>query len=204
MLMKTKQALRAAGETLGAIQPSVADAQAAAEQRRQDLVAAQSAVAMAEENLQAAHDRSAPVGEIQKLEAALVDANRTADRANRAYAAAEKRLTKAQEAAAGKEKYLAIAKRDAAVEAFTKSAAEIDRLAAEMAAQVQTIEEQYPIFNEAKRDHVAGVYTRTSGGVLARMALDRAVAAQAGEWTGNRPTAADLAGNVTGAILSGA
>jgi hypothetical protein len=200
MLRKT---IRQAAESAGILAPTMADAQAAAERRRQDLTSAQQAVDAAGAALDAEHDKGTSAS-IQQAEAALADARLTADRAQLAYAAAERRLNAAREADADKVKAAATVKRDAAVAAFTKSAAELDRLAVAMAEHAQTIDAQYAAYAEAKRDHVAGDYHPTSGGTLAKLALDRAIAARSGAFTGDKPSAGDLAQRVTGAVLSSA
>jgi hypothetical protein len=202
MLKRTRETVRAVAETLGAISPTLSDATAAAEEHRQSLIVAQNVREAAEQALQAAHDRGADDGEIVRLEAALAAAKVDESRAEARYRGAENRLQRASNADADKARAAAIVKRDIALATFNTSAAEIDRLAAEMAAHVQTIDAQYAAYAEAKRDHVAGDYSHTSGSAMAKLALERAMAAQAGEWTGNKPAAETLAGNVTGAILA--
>jgi hypothetical protein len=94
MLKRTKDAVKAAVETI--LPPSVADAQRAAEDRRQALVNAQAAVADGEAELEALYDRGAPAVELHATEARIADAKLNADRAQRAYTSAEKRLQKAE------------------------------------------------------------------------------------------------------------
>jgi hypothetical protein len=43
-----------------------------------------------------------------------------------------------------------------------------------------------------------------SGRTLAEFALARAIAAHAGTWTDNKPTAADLTQRIAGAVMAGA
>lgn len=104
MLKRTQEAVRAVAEAAGIINPSVADATKAAEDRRAALIAAQKAVADGEDALDAAHDRGAEAVEVQRLEAALAGSKLNAERAQRACDAAERRLEKAREAEANKGK----------------------------------------------------------------------------------------------------
>lgn len=199
MLLKTKQVLRVAAEAAG-LTPTLADATAAAEQRRQTLTDAQAAVTAATVARDAAHDVGAPVSTIQKCEAVLADAEINADRAQLAWAAAERRLNLARDADASKTKAMASAARDKALEAMQVAAAEIDRLAAAIAVQAAAIDALYPTLDECRRDGVAGDYTPISGERLADLAIRHAMAAQAGGWTGDKPTAADAALRVAGAV----
>jgi DNA repair exonuclease SbcCD ATPase subunit len=96
MLKRTKDAVQAAVETI--LPPSVAAATKAAEDRRAALVDAQKSVADGEAELEALYDRGAPAVELHAAEAKIADAKLNADRAQRVYTAAEKRLTKAQDA----------------------------------------------------------------------------------------------------------
>jgi len=200
MLKHARETVRAIAEAVAPL--NLADATKAAEIRRQELTDAQQAVAKAEEALQAAHDVSAADGELRKAEAVLADTRLTADRAQLAYAAAERRLNAAREAEADKAKVAAIVKRDAALAEFTKSAAELDRLAAAMAEHVQVIDAQYAVYSEAKRDRVAGAYLPVTGATLAALAVERAVAAAAGQYTDNKPSASEAGARVTGAVMA--
>lgn len=204
MLKRTRETVRAVAESTGLLNPSLADAQAAADEHRRTLVEAQTAREAAEQALQAGHDGAADDAAINRLEAALAAAKTAEQRAERGYLGAEKRLAAASAAEADKLKTAARVRRDAAAGALTKAAGELDRLAVLMAAQAQAIDAQYSAFNEARRDGVAGPFVPTSGAATATLALERAIAAQAGEWTGNRPSATDAAERVTGAILSNA
>jgi chromosome segregation ATPase len=192
--------IRTAAESAGIIEPSLADAEKAAEQRRQDLVAARAAVDAAEQELQAAHERGAEPAEILRLEAAVASATLEAKRAADAHRGSERRLAKAQAAEREKARAAAVIARDAATGAYNKAAAEIDRLMAEAAEHMQVIDVQTGPFNEARRDGVAGLFTPVSGRTLAACALDRAVAELAGAYTADKPSAIELAARVTGAI----
>lgn len=204
MLKRSKEIARAAAESAGIIAPRVADAGTAAELHRQSLVSAQAAVEAAELALQAAHDRGAELPEVTRLEAVEAAAKVERDRAEARYLGAEKRLKAAQAAEADKTKAAARVKLAEALARITKAGAEIDRLAAELAAQAVIVDAQYSALNEAQRDGVAAVYTRTSGGTMAELALERALAAQAGAWTGDKPAAVELAERVAGAVTAGA
>lgn len=202
MLKRTRDTVRAVAESTGLLAPSIADAQAAAEEHRRTLVTAQTAREAAEQALQAGHDGTADDAAIARLEAALASAKMAEQRAERAYIGAEKRLTAAGNAEAETLKAAAIAKRDSALATFTKAAAAIDRLAADMAVHIQSINNQYSAFNESRRDNVAGLFTPIDGATLADFALKRAIAERNGVWTGDKPTAAELAGQVSGAALA--
>jgi hypothetical protein len=96
MLKRTKDAVQAAVETI--LPPSVAAATKAAEDRRAALVDAQKSVADGEAELEALYDRGAPAVELHAIEAKIASAKLDADRAQRSYSSAEKRLQKAQDA----------------------------------------------------------------------------------------------------------
>lgn len=199
MLMKTKQVLRVAAEAAG-LTPTLADATAAAEQRRQALTDAQRAADEATAALESAHDAGAPAATIQKAEAALADARMTADRAQLAWAAAERRLNLARDAEASKIKAAAAESRDAALAAIHKAAMELDKLAALMATAAAAVDAQYAALNEARRSNVVGPYTAVTGGTLVDLAMRHAMAAQAGAYVGDKPTAADAVQRVAGAV----
>ncbi len=198
MLRKTD--LRALAQTVGLI-PSLPEAQAAAEMRRQALTDTQGAVEAARVALDAAHDAGAPAADITKAEATLADARLTADRAQLAYSAAERRLYAAKESEADNLKTAAGAALSKATATYDNAAAAIDALAEQMAEQVEIINKQYEQFNIARRDGVAGVFVPVTGATLASLALERSIAAQAGGWTGNRPSASEAAARVTGAVM---
>jgi hypothetical protein len=183
MLHKTN--IRAVAEAVGLI-PPLADAQGAVE--------------VARVNLDSLHDAGAPAGEIRKAEAALADAQITADRAQLSAAAAERRLAAALEDERAETKEAARAALAKATATYDKAAAEIDRLAALIAAQVEIINKQYEAFNVARTAGVAGLYMPVTGGALATLAIEHATAMQAGEWAGNRPSATEAAARVTGAV----
>lgn len=199
MLMKTKQVLRVAAEAAG-LTPTLADATAAAEQRRQALTDAQAAVTAATLARDAAHDVGAPVSTIQKCEAVLADAEINADRAQLAWAAAERRLNLARDADASKTKAEASAARDTALEAMQEAASKLDRLTAAIAVQAAAVDAQYATLNECRREGVAGVYTPITGGTLVDLAMRHAMAAEAGAYVGDKPTAADAVQRVAGAV----
>lgn len=196
--------MRAVAESAGILPPRVLDATEAAEIHRKALTEAQAALEGAEQALQAAHDRSAEVAEITRLEAALAAAKVEVSRAEARYLGAERRLGAAREAEAEKAKAAARVKLNESLAALTKAGIEIDRLAEAMAAQVAILDAQYPALNEAQRAGVAAVYTRTSGRTLAELALDRALAQQSGTWAGDKPAAAELAQSIAGAVVAGA
>lgn len=174
-LKRGKELARAAGEAVGVLTPALPDAQSAAEQRRLELVAAQSAVVNAEEHLQAAHDRGADATELGRLEAALADSRINGERAQRAYAGAEKRLTKAREAAAAGMVEASIVKLNDALAIRKKAAAELDRLAELIAEQEKIIDGQIGPINEARRDGAGPRYFAplTSGQRAAELAIER-------------------------------
>src|SRR4051812_42243836 len=104
--------VRAVAESAGIITPNKADATAAAEQRRAELVAAQAAVSAAEAEVEGRYDASASAREIAEADAAHVNAKMAAERAQRHYAAAEKRLAGAREAETTVHKADALKRRD--------------------------------------------------------------------------------------------
>jgi len=125
MLKRTRETVRAVAESAGIIAPSVADAQRAAEDRRAALVDAQKAVADGEAELEALYDRGAPAVELHAAEAKIADAKLNADRAQRVYTAAEKRLQKAE-----------IAERERGMAAGLKRADEVLAERAEIADEI--------------------------------------------------------------------
>ena len=197
MLHKTIR--QAVAETVGLI-PSLSDATKAAEERRQALTDAQQAVEAARVNLDSLHDAGAAAGDITKAEAALSDSRLTADRAQLSAAAAERRLAAALEDEQSKTKQAARSALSKASATYDKAAAEIDRLATLIAAQVEIINKQYEAFNIARTAGVAGLYMPVTGATLATLAIERAIAAQAGQYIGSRPSATEAAARVTGAV----
>jgi hypothetical protein len=203
MLKRTRETVRAVAETLGAISPTLVDAQAGAEQRRQALTDAQQAVANAEEALQAAHDRSADDGELRKAEAVLADTRLSAERSQLAYAAAERRLNEALAANADKVKSAARAHLAEALAIRQKAAARIDTLSAELAEQAHLFNAQIGTLNECARDGVATNAGRTTAQRLIEHALQKAGALPS-HWIGDpagQPSAVDLALRDEGAIV---
>jgi hypothetical protein len=193
-----KQKVRQAAETIGLV-PTLAEAEAA-EQRRQTLTKAQAAVEAARVNLDSLHDAGAPAADISKAEAALADAQITADRAQLSAAAAERRLAAALEDEQSKTKQAARSALSKSTATYDKAAAEIDRLAVLIAAQVEIINKQYEAFNVARTAGVAGLYMPVTGATLATLAIERAIAAQAGQYTDNKPSASEAGARVTGAV----
>jgi hypothetical protein len=130
MLKRTKDAVKAAVETI--LPPSVAGATTAAEDRRAALVNAQAAVTGAEGELERLYDAGAAPVELHAAEAKIADAKLNADRAQRVYTAAEKRLQKAE-----------IAERERGMAEGLKRADEVlaerERVAGEIAAALQSL-----------------------------------------------------------------
>lgn len=203
MLKRTKEIARAAGEAVGVLVPSVADASKAAEDHRQALIAAQATLEKAEEDLQAGHDRGASDQEITRLEAARAAAKVEVSRAEARYIGAEKRLTAAHAAEAEKGKAAAIVKRDATLAARTKAAARIDSLAAELAAEAKTYDALLDVLNLAAAAGVATGYGRRSARVLIEAALRRAGVLPATGDPEQRPTAAQLTAQDNDAVTAG-
>lgn len=206
LMKKMKDGARAVAENIGIVAPSVADASEAAEQRRATLVESQAAIQQAEVALEAAYDRGATPKEISEGEARVADARLNAERAQRAFHAAEKRLTAAREAEGAERKTAAMAKRDAALEIRAQAAQRIDALAAEIAEQVRLYDAQVNTLSEAA---AAGVASRTfhiGGEDLARHALERAGAFPS-HWIGDKaqqPGAVEIAAQHASAALAGA
>lgn len=204
MLKRTRETVRAVAETLGAISPTLADATAAAEQRRQALTDAQATFDAAAVALDAAHDAGAPIGDIHRAEAVLADARLTADRSQLAYAAAERRLNAALAATADKAKAAARARLAEALAIRQKAAARIDALSAELAEQVHLFNAQIGTLNECARDGVATNAGRITAQRLIEHALQKAGALPS-HWIGDpagQPSAVDLALRDEGAILA--
>ena len=194
MFNKTRKTVAAVGEALGIVVPSVPDAKAAAETRRMELVAAQSAVDGATAELEAGHDRTADDGEIVRLESVLADARLTADRAQRATRAAEKRLQTAVAAEKDKGKEISRANLDVALAEREAAARTIDEAAVTIAKAIRVFNETDPVISTAMRDGVAvhGVPVGTQR--LVEHALQRA-GAMPSVWIGDKseqPTAAQL------------
>lgn len=206
MLKKTGEIARAAGESLGVLAPSAQNATAAAEIARAALVAAQAARDAAEQELQAAHEQGASPKEIVRLEAALAATKQEADRAERAYIGAEKRLAAARDADGRKAKAAATAARDAALDRMAESAAEIDRLAALIAEQVRAYDAEIEPLSVAASAGVASRVFHCGGAVIVRHALEKAGALPS-SWLGDRseqPGAVQLAERERGAVVAGA
>jgi hypothetical protein len=197
--------IRQAGEAVGVLAPSLADATAAAEQRRAALIEAQARIASAERELEAAYDRGATPKEISEAEAALADSKITADRAQKSYSAAERRLASAREAEGVEFKAEAINLRDAALEIQRGAAAEIDRLAGLIAEQVVLYDAQFNALSEAASKGVAARIFRSAGSDIVKHALERAGALPS-SWIGSRdgqPGAAELAAKAADAVTAG-
>jgi paraquat-inducible protein B len=156
MSIRLRDTVRAVAESAGIIAPNVQDAQTAAEQRRRDLVAAQVATATAEDELNRLDDRGDATGaQVMAAEAELANVKITAERAQRAYSSAEKRLTAARDAESEKAKGAMRERFKKAMETRTTVAAEIDRLAAAMGEQKRLLDEQDVVIGEAARVGVA-------------------------------------------------
>lgn len=200
MLKRTVQAMT---DAIGITTPNLHDAQAAAEQRRQALTDAQAAIDAASVALDAAHDAGVPASDIHKAEAALADARLTAGRAQLAYAAAERRLNAARDADADKAKATARTRLADALAIRKNAAANIDRLAAELAVQAKAFDSQIGVLNECARDGVATNDARTTSQRLIQHSLER-VGALPSHWIGDpadQPSAVDLALRDQGAIV---
>lgn len=189
MLKRTREIVAAAGEAVGFLTPSVADAQSAAEQRRQDLVTAQAAIVSAEEALQAAHDRGAEAPEITRLEAALADARLTAERGQRAYTAAEKRLTAARAAESEKAKGAMRVRLAEANQTRAKLAERIDAGAREIAECLADFKSQDNTLREAITAGVLkdSTFALNCGQRFVELALQKAGAIEGG-WIGDPAT----------------
>jgi len=199
-----KRTARAVAESAGILTPSLPDALAAAETSRAAMVEAQAAREQAEAELQAGHDAGADEATIGKLEAALAAAKTAEHRAERAYIAVEKRLRFAQAAEAAKTKAAAAESRDKALAAMQTAAMELDKHAAAMATAAAAIDALYPTLNECRRDGVAAAFIPVTGQTLVDLAIRHAMALQAGAYTGDKPTAADTALRVAGAVKAAA
>lgn len=129
-----RETVRAVAESAGIISPNLADAQSAAELRRQELASAQTAIESAEDELNRLHDRGDATGaQVTAAEAVLADVKITAARAQRAYSGAEKRLTAARAAESEKTKGAMRVRLDEANKARAKLAERIDTGAREIA-----------------------------------------------------------------------
>jgi hypothetical protein len=205
MLKRTAQTVRAVAESAGIIAPSTADANQAAEQHRQALIGAQAALENADQALQAAHDRGADNAEVTRLEAALAAAKVEVSRAEGRYLGAERRLKGAQAVDADKATAAALVKRDESLAIRAKAAAEIDRLAAELAEQCRVFDSQLDALREAARAGVATQVMRATAHSLVMHSLERAGALRS-TWIGNRadqPGAVELAARDAGTVVTG-
>jgi len=205
MLKRSRDIARAAGEAVGVIAPKIADAETSAEHRRQDLVAAQAAVASAESELERLYDVGASPKDLSEAEARIADAKLTAERAQRHYAASEKRLTVVRTADAAKAKAAARGERDEAIRARKQAAAEMDRLADLAAEQGRIYDAQADALSIAASAGVAARSMYTSAATLIQLALERAGAVPS-TWLGDKreqPGAVELADRDAGSILSG-
>lgn len=197
--------IRAAGEAVGVLSPSVADASKSADEHRQALIAAQAALEKAQDDLHAAHDRGAENPEVIRFEAAVAAAKADVARAEGRYRGAEKRLAAARDAAAEKSKAAMITARDAALGVRGRAAEEIDRLAVALAAQVRLYDEQAGKLSEAAAVGVASRTLPIGGQDLARHALERAGALPS-RWVGNKaeqPGAVEMAARDADAVRAG-
>lgn len=195
-----KANLHALSQSLG-LSPTTADLQAASEKRQQDLVAARQNTQDMTVARDAAYDTGTPAA-IQKATAALADAEITEGKAQLAWAASQRTLAASLEAEQSKTKQAARAALSKATATYDKAAIALDDLALQMAKHAATIDAQYSAFNESRSAGAGGYFTPVSGSTLAKLALDRAVAAQAGEWIESRPSAKDAAARVVGAVMA--
>ena len=203
MLKRTRETVRAVAETLGALSPNLPDATAAAEEHQRSLIVAQNTREAAEQSLQTAHDRNADDGEIVSLEAALAAAKVDESRAEARYRGAENRLQRASDNESSRMKAAARVRLADALAIRKNAAANIDRLAAELAVQAEAFDSQLGVLNECARDGVATHDGRTTSQALVEHALQRAGALQS-HWVGNRadqPSAVELAARDQGAII---
>jgi hypothetical protein len=109
----------------------------------------------------------------------------TAERAQRAYASAERRLAGACAIAADKSKAAAIVKRDEALERRAMAAAEFARLAGLCAEQVRTYDAQAGPLSEAAAAGVAARVFHLGGAQVLRHALEHAGALES-RWIGDK------------------
>jgi len=135
--------------------PALANAQEASEARNRELVSAQTAMREAETKLNCLHDAGADTKAIAAAEAKLASANIAADRADRAYKAAQKRLVTAQASETSKERAAIQAKLDNALVIRVEAAEAIDRAAAAIAHEAERINAQDEIISSAVRAGVA-------------------------------------------------
>jgi hypothetical protein len=207
MLRRTAQTVRAVAESAGIIAPNLADAQSAAEQHRQSLVVAQSSLEAAEHALQAAHDRGAELGEIERMEAAHAAAKQEATRAEARYRGAEKRLASANAAEAASKTAAARVRLAQAIEIRATAAEKIDTLAAAIAEQVRLIDAQDTTLAGAMRDGVAAnsmSHALRRGQRAAELALSKHGAIGRSYWgdSTQAPGAADVILRDNGALLA--
>ena len=193
MLKSIRKTAATVAENVGILPVSIEEATKAAEQRRQDLVVAQAAVSEVEDELNALHERGADAKELAACEAKLADGKLSAERAQRAYHAADRRLATAKEAEASKARVAAIAKRDRALKVRAEAAAEIDRLAAEMAEQVKRFDDTLVDLAEARAAGAAGNHSPSYGRNLVAEAIEEAGITPRATWTGKRRGAVERA-----------
>jgi paraquat-inducible protein B len=206
MLKRGKEIARAAGEAVGILSPNVADAQTAAEQRRQDLVAAQGAIAAAEDELNRLHDRGDATGaQVMAAEAMLADVKLTAERAQRAYTGAEKRLQKAREAELAKSREGVRVKLNEVLAQRAKLAEKIDSAAIALAEALAEFNSYDDLIRRAMAVGVVGrdaTYTLNLGRRVVDLALRKRGALYEGTGTGNieLPGAVELVAQHNGAL----
>lgn len=206
-LRDTVRAVKSAGESIGILAPSVADAQSAATEHRQSLLAAQSALEAATLALQAAHDAGAENVEIERMEAALAAAKLEATRAEARYRGAENRLARARATESERAKGAARAKLNEANKARGALAERIDNAAIALAGALAEFNSHDPAIREAI---AAGVLTNDAtfalnrGPRLVSLALEKAGAIES-RWIGDKkdqPNAAEVVSRDNGALAA--
>jgi len=179
------------------IAPTLASAQEASDARSRALIAAQTEIREAEIKLNALHDAGADTKVIAAAEAMLASANIAADRANRAYQAAQKRLASALASETSKERAAIQAKLDVALVIRLEAAEALDRAASAIKHEIDRINGQDKMVSAAIS---AGVAARENGvtfgnaRTIAEMALSKVGAIKLvylGDLT-QHPSAADL------------
>jgi hypothetical protein len=206
MLKRTREIVAAIAEQAGIVAPSVQDSQGAAEQRRVDLTAAQSALDAAVVALEAGHDSQLPDKEIERLEAAETDARVSVDRCQRSYKAAEKRLTAARAIESEKVKGVMRVRLDVALKERAQCAERINNAALAIAEALADFNKHDNVIREAMAAGVVGrdaTYTLNMGRRVVDLAL-RKHGALEGAGTGiiELPGAAELVAQHNAALAA--
>jgi hypothetical protein len=207
MLKRSKDLVQRVAESAGIVAPNVADATAAAERARAEMLAAQAALDGAIEALAAAEDRGAEAAKLTELEAGVVSARLTADRAQRRLQSSERRLASAVVAETGAAKAAAKARLDAALAKRRAAAERIDAAAFEIAEAAAILRETDGDLREGVR---AGVVPSHAVGMISLDAIVQHAIEHAGavrsNWMGEKseqPTASALVSRIEGAVLAG-